>query len=66
MLNYAAIPFCASLYIVGLLMLHLALIEVRKAPAGRARRFRTDLEWIVPAASGVGVHAFLAWAFIAA
>lgn len=64
--NYAAIPFIAALYIVGLLMLHLALVEVRKAPAGRARRFRTDLEWIIPGASGVGVHAFLAWAIIAA
>lgn len=66
MLNYAAIPFCAALYIMGLLMLHLALREWSVAPAGRARRFRTDLEWLVPATSGVGVHAFLAWAFIAA
>ena len=59
-----AIALLAALYIAGLLLLHLALVEARKVPTGAARRFAHDIEWIVPALGGLVLHAFIVWALI--
>jgi hypothetical protein len=63
-MNLAALPLLTITYAMGLYMIHVARAEFAEAPSGRSRRFRTDIDWIVPFAAALALHAFVAWSLL--